>query len=179
MGARVARQCLVPPAAPFVAAPPPLQAVAGLQRLVLPRTLAPFTWTSVGADGREIGRTIADHAGHGVVLNIWATWCDPCAREMPSLARLAASVAQAPIDILPVSIDRSGAAAVRAFYKAHAIEGLPVLIDRTSSAMASLDVGGIPTTFLLGPDGMLRARFDGAADWDTADAIASVRRLTA
>ncbi len=177
VGALVARKFWVAPRPePNPAGAPPLQTLAGLRPVSPPAKLPAFAWQAAGTDGARF-RSIADHQGHGVVLNIWATWCDPCTRELPSLARLAASIAPAGIAVLPVSIDRGGAASVRAFFGAHAITGLPVLVDPQSSALASLGLGGIPTTFLIDGNGDIRARFEGAADWGTPDALASVRRF--
>ena len=174
LGVLAARKLLTRGAGPEA---PPLQTLAGLRPVSPPTKLPPFTWQVARPDGQTRPGSIADHAGHGVLLNIWATWCEPCTREMPSLARLAAILGPA-LAVLPVSIDRGGAGAVRAFYASHAIEGLPVLLDPDSTAMTALGVGGIPTSFLIGVDGTLRARFEGAADWSTPDAVASVRRLT-
>ncbi len=174
VGALAARKLLSAPAPDAVPAMP-LQSMAGLHPVSPPTALPGFDWQADDEAGRP--RSIADHAGHGIVLNIWATWCDPCTREMPSLARLAAAVGPR-IAVLPVSIDRGGAGPVRAFYGAHAIAGLPVLTDPRSSAMSALGLGGIPTTFLIGRDGLLRARFEGAADWSTPAAIEAVGRIT-
>ena len=172
VGALAARKLFAP--APDAAPAMPLQSMAGLRPVSPPTALPAFDWQ---ADEAARPGSIADHAGHGIVLNIWATWCDPCTREMPSLARLAAAVGPR-IAVLPVSIDRGGAGPVRAFYGAHAIAGLPVLTDPRSSAMSALGLGGIPTTFLIGRDGLLRARFEGAADWSTPAAIEAVGRIT-
>ena len=164
-----------PRTASTLAGPPPLQTLAGLHAVWPPVRLAPYTWQVAGPDGTSRPSSIVDHAGHGVLLNLWATWCDPCTREMPSLARLATLLGSSGITVLPVSIDHGGANAVRAFYRAHAIEGLAVLLDPSSTAMSALDVAGIPTSFLIDAEGRVRGRFEGAADWSTPDAVASVR----
>ncbi len=127
------------------------------------------------ADGTP--RTLADYAGQGVVLNLWATWCVPCVAEMPALAALAGLVGDAPIAVLPLSSDRGGAAAVERFYRERGLQGLPVLLDPRGEAARALGARGIPTTLLIDRHGRERGRFEGAADWAGTAAVAVVREL--
>ena len=121
-------------------------------------------------------RTIADHAGQGVVLNLWATWCVPCVAEMPALDALANTIG-ADIVVLPLSSDRGGAAAVERFYRERGVAHLPVLLDPTGAAARALGVRGIPTTLVIDRAGRERARMEGAADWNSGPSIATIRRL--
>ena len=122
-------------------------------------------------------KTIADYAGKGVVLNLWATWCAPCIAEMPSLDALAAAVKGANAVILPLSSDRGGAAAVERWYAAHDIRNLPVLLDPTGAAARALDARGIPTTLLIDSKGRERGRLEGGADWADPKSVAMVKAL--
>jgi len=122
-------------------------------------------------------RTLADYAGQGIVLNFWATWCAPCIAEMPALAKLAELVRNDKVAVLPLSSDRGGAPAVERFYREKGIEGLPVLLDPRGEAARAFGARGIPTTVLIDAHGRERARFEGAADWAEADAVAAVREL--
>lgn len=128
-------------------------------------------------DGTQ--RTLADYAGKGVVLNLWATWCVPCVAEMPSLDALAEAVATSGVVVLPVSSDRGGAPAVQGFYAAHGIAHLPVLLDPASAAAHALGARGIPTTLLIDKTGRELARLEGGAAWDSPAAVAMVKRLAA
>ena len=121
-------------------------------------------------------RTLADYAGKGVVLNLWATWCVPCVAEMPALDELAALVAPG-IVVLPLSSDRGGAAAVERFYQARSVRHLPVVLDAGGAAARALGVRGIPTTLLIDPLGRERGRLEGGADWSSPDAVAMVKKL--
>ena len=129
----------------------------------------------VAGDGAA--RTLADYAGHAVVLNLWATWCVPCVREMPALDDLAGLMAKDGIVVLPVSSDHGGAATVERFYADRGIKHLPVLLDPGSRMAHTLGVNGIPTTFLIDHDGNEVGWLEGAADWSAPDTLAVIRKL--
>jgi len=121
--------------------------------------------------------TLAHYRGKGVVLNLWATWCGPCAAELPTLDRLAGILAKDGIVVLPVSSDAGGAATVRAFYDRSGIDHLPVLLDPNGAILQAWSVPGIPVTVIFDRDGRPRGRLIGGADWGTAAAAAKVRAL--
>jgi thiol-disulfide isomerase/thioredoxin len=120
---------------------------------------------------------LSEFRGHGMVINLWATWCAPCIAEMPSLAALSKTLAPADIAVLPLSSDHGGAAAVEAFFHTHGISGLPVLLDPQGAAARVFGVDGIPTSVIIDRSGREQARLSGAADWSTPAAVAAVRRL--
>ncbi|MGH6887210.1 MAG: TlpA disulfide reductase family protein, partial [Geminicoccales bacterium] len=88
-------------------------------------TVAKFTPTSPGrpapiepffdADGKEA--TLHDFGGKVVLLNLWATWCAPCIKELPSLDRLQAQLGGDRFQVVAVSVDRRGAEAVRPYFE--------------------------------------------------------------
>lgn len=127
------------------------------------------------ADGSE--HHLKDFLGHGMVINLWATWCMPCVEEMPSLAKLSKTLAPADIAVLPLSSDRGGARAVETFFQEHSITGLPVLLDPRSAAAHALHARGIPTSVVIDKQGREVARMEGSADWSTPAAAALVRKL--
>ncbi len=126
------------------------------------------------ADGTA--RTLADYAGQGVVLNLWATWCAPCVAEMPALDELSRNVASDRIAVLALSSDRGGAPVVERFYREHGIGSLAVLLDPRGEATRALGARGLPTTLVLDRSGAERARLEGAADWASPGAIELIRR---
>ena len=128
-----------------------------------------------GADGAM--RALAERPGRGAVLNFWATWCVPCVSEMPALDALSRRLADAGIDVLAVSLDHSGAAAVQPFYAGHGIRSLPVLLDPHSESMAALRIEGIPTTLVIDRKGSEVARIEGPVAWDAPGAAAVIGRL--
>ena len=131
----------------------------------------------VSADGAS--HHLADFKGRGMVVNMWATWCAPCVAEMPSLQILSEALAPKDIAVLPLSSDRGGAAAVEAWYAAHDITALPVLLDPKGAMARAFGAGGIPTTVIIDTAGKIVARLQGAADWSAPAAQALIQKLVA
>ncbi len=128
-------------------------------------------------DAAGVVHGLGEFAGHGLVVNLWATWCVPCVAELPALAALARRLRGEGILVLPASSDRGGAAAVEAFYRGHAIEGLPVWLDPKGAAAQAWGARGIPTTLIIDRAGRERARAEGALDWASEAAVAEIKRL--
>ena len=166
----------------FAAIPPlaqkffaPELTVATLRPLATRRPLPEFKVED------DLGRAVSLERFRGtfILLNIWATWCPPCKEEMPSLNRLAATLAPENLKVIPISIDLSGAGAVRAFYKRMGLDKLPIYVDPSKDAMRSLGVVGIPTTILIDRTGLEIGRFAGAARWDAPAFVIWLSRLLA
>jgi thiol-disulfide isomerase/thioredoxin len=103
---------------------------------------------------------LADYRGKTVVLNDWATWCPPCREEAPDLIA-AAKKFGAKGDVVFLGVDSSESAPiVRAFLAAKPM-GYAQSIDRDHAFSKAYDVRVYPTTFVISPDGVLRARFAG------------------
>ena len=131
----------------------------------------------VAQDGSS--HRLPEFKGRGMVVNMWATWCAPCVAEMPSLEVLAKALAPHDIAVLPLSSDRGGADVVSAWYKAHGISGLPVLLDPKGAMARAFNANGIPTTVIINAAGQVVARLEGAADWGAPEAEILIRKLTA
>lgn len=116
------------------------------------------------AAGRDV--RLADYRGKVVVLNLWATWCAPCRKEMPTLAALSALTAAQPVVVLPVSVDTlSKTEAAKAF-----IAGHPPLVfhqDVGPNLPFALKPAaeGFPTTVIFDKTGRERTRMSGDLDW--------------
>ena len=122
-------------------------------------------------DGRGARRTLAGFKNKVVLLNVWATWCVPCREEMPALDRLQQKLGGPDFEVLALSIDAGGAAAVKQFYDEIGIRSLGIYVDPASRAMGSLGLVGIPTTVLIDRQGREIGRRTGPAEWDGAEAI--------
>jgi cytochrome c biogenesis protein CcmG, thiol:disulfide interchange protein DsbE len=115
---------------------------------------------------------LADLRGRPVVVNFWATWCEPCVREFPLLARAAAGHRADRLAVVGVLVqDRPDAA--RAFIRQHG-GGWPVGVDADRRAAGAWGVVGLPHTFFVRPDGTLAAHQLGELTAATLD-----RQLTA
>ncbi len=128
-----------------------------------------------GPDGRPI--TLAAYKGQVVAVNLWATWCAPCVKEMPTLARLQAAYAGKPVRIVPVSIDRgSDLAKAKAFIARHPpLKFHHAELDWTFKLDPPAQ--GFPTTIIFDRQGRERARLTGDAEWTSPEAHAVIERL--
>jgi thiol-disulfide isomerase/thioredoxin len=120
---------------------------------------------------------LSDWRGKIVLLNVWATWCGPCREEMPTLDRLQEKLGGERFDVLALSIDRGGVGVVQEFYDEIGLQHLQIRIDPTTRASRAMNVFGLPTTLLIGPDGKELGRKVGPAEWDAPEAIAFFRNI--
>jgi thiol-disulfide isomerase/thioredoxin len=119
--------------------------------------------------------SLADFRGKVVLLNIWATWCAPCRREMPTLDRLQAQLGGSDFEVVALSIDRKGLPVVKEFYAEIGLDTLPIYVDQSGSAQRTLSVLGVPTTLLLDREGNEIGRLLGPAEWDSPEMMAFFR----
>ncbi|TQF79293.1 TlpA family protein disulfide reductase [Elioraea sp. Yellowstone] len=120
---------------------------------------------------------LADFAGRGLVVNLWATWCPPCVAEMPALDRLAALVREEGIEVLALSQDRGGAEVVRRFYARTGVHRLGIWLDPRGAAARAWGVRGLPTTLIIDRAGLEAARLEGPAEWDEPALAERIRGL--
>ncbi len=120
--------------------------------------------------------TLEDFRGQVVLLNIWATWCVPCRSEIASLDRLQAMHGADGLEVLAVSVDRDGAGEVRRFYQQSGIRNLKLYVDSDRGTQSAFRARSIPTTVLIDRDGNIVGSLVGAAQWDSPEAQALVRR---
>jgi thiol-disulfide isomerase/thioredoxin len=130
-------------------------------------------------DGQGQPRTLAEFRGKVVLLNIWATWCGPCRREMPSLDRLQGLLGGADFEVVALSIDRAGLEPVRRFYANVSIRNLAIYIDSPGKATRELATVGVPATLLIDHTGRELGRLVGPAEWDEPDIIQFLKRVIA
>jgi thiol-disulfide isomerase/thioredoxin len=116
------------------------------------------------ADGRE--RSLADWRGKVVLLNLWATWCLPCRKEMPALDRLQASLGSDQFQVVAISVDRTGLAGAKKFLEETKTPNLGVYADPSARLASSLRAAGLPATLLIDKEGREIGRLLGPAEWD-------------
>ncbi len=112
--------------------------------------------------------SLHEQRGHAVLLNFWASWCEPCVAEMPSLAHLAEREQASGLRVVAVNY-REPADTIRRFLEATPLSpALAIALDRDASAATSFDVHAFPSTVAVGADGHVRFVVMGECDWSDA-----------
>ena len=106
---------------------------------------------------------LTDHAGKVVLVDFWATWCDPCVAEIPELNALHKKHAAGGFTVLGVSMDDDGDKAVMSFRSTRPID-YPVILNGGERPPAGWSTPGFPTAYLIGRDGMVIGRWFGSKD---------------
>jgi thiol-disulfide isomerase/thioredoxin len=139
------------------------------------------TWTGDATPKLQLrdvrGRSVdlARLRGRVVLINFWATWCEPCREEMPSLTRLRSKLDPRRFELLTINYGESPAA-VEGFLSNLGV-ALPVLLDPYKNAAEQWKVKGLPMTFLVDASGKVRYWSFGEQDWSAGEALATVERL--
>jgi peroxiredoxin len=127
-----------------------------------------------GLDGKMV--SLADHRGHIVLVNIWATWCPPCVDEMPSMEKLYQELKGENFEILAVSIDALGIKAVAPFMKKYSLS-FPALMDPDGAIKALYQTTGVPESFIVNQEGILVEKIIGPRNWATPAVVGFFRDL--
>ena len=132
-------------------------------------TLAPdFTLPDLNG----INHTLSNYKGKVVFLNIWATWCQPCKDEMPSMEKLHQRFKDKDFVMLAVSIDKDGKKAVEPFMKEYKLT-FPALLDSAGTTSKLYETTGVPETFIIDKKGIVIHKVIGPRDW-SVDSIFGV-----
>ncbi len=133
------------------------------------------------AQGRD--RTLADWRGRTVLLNLWATWCVPCRREMPSLDALQAELGSPKFQVVAVNIDTRDPQKPQAFLKQVGVTHLSYYSDQSAQVFETLRTAGkafgMPTTLLVDGKGCEIGNMAGPAEWSSDDGVKLVRAIIA
>jgi peroxiredoxin len=140
-------------------------AALGIRRPAQPSEAPDFTLVTL--EGRSV--QLREFRGKLVLLNFWATWCAPCLHEMPSMERLYQTFKSTEFVLLAVSMDRQGEGVARPFVENLKLS-FPVLLDTTSEVGRQYGVRGLPTSYVIDPDGLLIGAVIGARDWHRTEA---------
>lgn len=138
-------------------------------------------WTSGATPPLELsavdGRRVALDGlkGRVVVVNYWATWCEPCIEEMPSLERLRVKMKGRPFEVLAVNYGESSERVSRFVAKMKLT--MPVLLDPYKNSVDAWKVRGLPMTFIVDAKGQVRYWSFGERDWSQGEALRLVQRL--
>jgi thiol-disulfide isomerase/thioredoxin len=134
---------------------------------------ADYDWSLVDLDDKTVAFT--RFKGKTLFLNIWATWCGPCVREMPSIAKLARDprLQGKNIEFVCVSVDES-TDRVRQFLEGKEWSMTVLRADKLSPVFTT---EGIPATFLIAADGRIAASAVGGADWSEPNVVTFLEKL--
>lgn len=141
--------------------------VAAFQIAAAPADLSALSFADAAGEPTSIG----SFSGKLTLLNLWATWCAPCRREMPALDRLQAALGGEDFQVVPVSIDTVGPERPRAFLDGIGIKSLPFYTDRSTQIFEELKgrslALGLPVTVLIDRNGCHLGHMNGPAEWDS------------
>ena len=129
------------------------------------------------AAGKKL--TLADFRGRTVLLNLWATWCVPCRKEMPTLDALEGQLGSPRFQVVAVNIDTRNPDKPKKFLKDIGVKKLSFYADPSAKAFQDLkSIGrafGMPTTLLVDPHGCEIGSIAGPAEWASKDAVALIK----
>lgn len=141
----------------------------------IPEAVPAFSF--VDATGKE--RKLEEWQGKVVLLNLWATWCVPCRKEMPGLDRLQKELGSDKFEVLAIGADRAGLDGGKRFFDQIKVEKLGLYMDPSVRVTSTLKAIGLPATLLIDRNGREIGRLVGPAEWDSAEAKALIRAALA
>jgi thiol-disulfide isomerase/thioredoxin len=152
--------------------------VAALTMATAPLRLPDLTFED--ADGKP--RKLSEWRGRTVLLNLWATWCVPCRKEMPALDSLQTRLGGKDFDVVAINIDTRDPEKPKNFLKEANLTGLGYFSDQKAKVFQDLkSIGralGMPTSVLVDGQGCEIATIAGPAEWGSDDAIQLITAAT-
>lgn len=135
----------------------------GHQLNLVERTLAPdFELPDIDGEPHKL----SDYHGKVIMLNFWGTWCPPCRREMPSMQRLYQKFKEKGLVVIAVNQFETEDIVFEFTARLSLVPTFPILLDRESRITEIYKVPGLPTTFLIDKQGMIRYRAIGGREFD-------------
>ena len=135
----------------------------------------PVTGTTIA--GPTAVKTLDDYKGKIVLLNVWATWCEPCRAEMPSMEKLHREFGSQGLAIVAVSVDEPGTmVAIRNFAMELGLT-FEILHDPAKVTARHYQITGYPESFIIGREGTIRRKVFAAADWNSETNRTLIREL--
>lgn len=144
----------------------------GISKPRTERTAPGFSLQDVKGNTINLG----DFRGKPILLNFWATWCEACKAELPSMQRLYEEASSQGVEVVAIAIDRRNFDRVQKYAKEYNLT-FPVLWDPEQKVRKHYFIMGLPTTYLIGPKGKLKGYASGARVWDSPDSIRALISL--
>ncbi|WP_417761888.1 TlpA disulfide reductase family protein [Shewanella sp.] len=130
-------------------------------------------------DAQGNSHDLSQYKGKVVIVNMWATWCPPCVRELPALDRLSQKLADDNVVLVPISIDQTEQQQVRSFLNEQGMQNFNSFYDPHMQLSEIFPLDTIPATFILSPEGTLVAFVRSFVDWDDPKVEQKIRKLIA
>jgi thiol-disulfide isomerase/thioredoxin len=126
-------------------------------------------------DLHGVTHDLAQYRGKVVLVNFWATWCEPCRDEMPSMQQLKRKLGGRPFVLLAVNLAESEQK-IADFLRRFPLD-ITIVLDRNSAVRRDWSVQLLPTSFVIGPDGRMRYKVVGDLDWTEESVMRKLVRL--
>jgi peroxiredoxin len=146
---------------------------AGQSMTAIPGKVVAPDFELIDTDGNT--PRLSDYRGKTVIINFWTTWCPPCREEIPSMNRAYEVLADENVEILAINMgeDEDTIFIFTADYPAD----FPLLLDQDGAVIAEWPVKGLPTTYVVAPDGSIAYRAIGGREWDDPVFLEQIRAL--
>ena len=118
---------------------------------------------------------LSDYRGRPVIINFWTTWCPPCREELPSMNRAWHLIREEGIAMLAINMGEDEDTIF--IFSADYPSDFPILMDQSGEVIEQWPVKGLPTTYVIAPDGTIAYRAIGSREWDARELLNSVRAL--
>jgi thiol-disulfide isomerase/thioredoxin len=124
-------------------------------------------------DGKDVA--LSSLKGSVVLVNFWATWCPPCKEEIPSMIKLNKAMAGKAFRMLAISIEEGGKEAIDSYFKGS--RDLPTYLDTDAKVSQLYGTTGVPETFIVDKQGIIRKKIVGGIDWSSPEVISYLDEL--
>lgn len=138
-------------------------------------SVSPPDFSLPDLEGRTRG--LGDFTGKVMLVTFWASWCSPCIKEIPSILRLSAAMADQRFTVIGINVGE-GERRVQTSIKRLGLD-FPVLLDRHSATFTEWGANVLPTGYVLDRNGRARYVAQGPLEWDRADIVAILKQLAA
>ncbi|MFP8967838.1 TlpA family protein disulfide reductase [Pokkaliibacter sp. CJK22405] len=132
------------------------------QQLLLDEQSQPVDWT--------------EYQGKWLLVNFWATWCPPCVHELPALDKLDQSLGkERPFRVLAINLGDSRQQLDAFWEKMKWTPSMPIISDEENQLLTSLRLKGLPSSWLISPDGQVVETISGMKEWDSQETMDSLK----